>query len=130
MTAGLGIETEVTHDTLSAAAEEVIEIRAQQDRLAAIATEAEDNLKALAKASRIASVQTPTGRVTITSKSRRTFDATRMAQLVTAEVFAMFTDPKVVTKRFDAAVELGVVDAEKVAAAIGETPYVELKVYA
>ncbi len=130
MTTGLGIETEVTHEVLTRAAEEVIAIRDRQAELAIIADQAEDTLKALAKESRIASVQTASGRVAITRKSKRTFDAERMAELVSASVFDLFTTPKVVVKKFDAAVELGAVDADKVADAIKKTPYVEIRVYA
>lgn len=62
-------------------------------------------------------------------KERRNFDAKAMSKLVTADVFDQITDRKVAAKKFDAAVELGVIDPKAVKSAIEITEYSSTKVY-
>lgn len=126
----MSLGVEVTHDTLTNAAVEVIAARERLAEVAAIAEQAEETLKALAADKGIASVVTPDGqRVALTHKSRRTFNAARFAELVNAAVFGQITVPKVDKDKYDAAVTLGIVNVDAVADAIGRTSYTEIRVY-
>ena len=122
------------------------EIAAEQDRLMAavrvIETEriaaqvadalqaAKDTHAALCKAQGVTQTETPDGHVVESlEKERRNFKAKILAGLVTAEVFDLVTERKVVTSKFDAAVKLGTIDPTEVAEAISKTKYTATKVY-
>lgn len=112
------------------AAVRVVEAERIAEQVAAALQAAKDTHAALCKAQGVTQTETPDGHVVESlEKSRRNFDAKKLAGLVTAEVFDTVTQRKVVTAKFDAAVKLGTIDPAKVADAISKTEYTATKVY-
>lgn len=122
-------EVTVTNAEVAYAAQRVVSAR---EMLATVKAEAAKADQAFIEASQDAQVETVElvdgTLVTRVDADRRSIDAKKLADQVTASTFDQVTERKVVHKKFDAAIELGTIGKSVVDEVVKTTPYSAIRV--